>query len=234
MVADALIYHPTVAHYLKFVSTTVGRDKVLRTLQYFSRFLAWYLYRTNHPQSTISPFEATKKQFGLTRKLMRVGKFVEHFKAAAIASDNKSMDPVLRYTAIGRQLGYAGYMLFDNATVLDATSIKKFAASQRLLREAYRAWFAGISCSIVSSLYSLYKLRERSLNISEKDGEGVVEKKKVAKELNAVRIQLISDLCDITVPSAALGWANFDDGFVGLAGTVSSLLGVYGQWKKTA
>ncbi|KAF2194141.1 peroxisomal biogenesis factor 11 [Zopfia rhizophila CBS 207.26] len=234
MVADALIYHPTVSHYLKYVATTVGRDKVLRTLQYFSRFLAWYLYRTNHPQSSITPFETTKKQFGLTRKLMRVGKFVEHFKAAAVASDAKSMDPVLRYTAIGRQLGYAGYMLLDNATVLDATAIKKFSASQRLLREAYRAWFTGISCSIISSIYSLYKLRERAAKISEKDGQGVVEKKKVEKETNAVKIQLISDLCDITIPSAALGWVNFDDGFVGLAGTLSSMLGVYTQWKKTA
>lgn len=93
---------------------------MLRTLQYFSRFLAWYLYRTNHPQSSIAPFEATKKQFGLARKLLRVGKFVEHFKAAAIASDAKAMDPVLRYTIIGRQLGYAGYMLFDNATVVSS------------------------------------------------------------------------------------------------------------------
>ncbi|KAF2463103.1 peroxisomal biogenesis factor 11 [Lindgomyces ingoldianus] len=236
MVADALIYHPTVSHYLKYVATTVGRDKVLRTLQYFSRFLAWYLYRTNHPQSTISPFETTKKQFGLTRKLMRVGKFIEHFKAAAVASDAKSMDPVLRYLAVGRQLGYAGYMLLDNATVLDATSIHKFASSrsQLLLTQAYRAWFAGITCSILSSLYSLYKLNSRATQINEKNGEGVVERKKLERETNAVRIQLVSDLCDITIPSAALGWVGFDDGFVGLAGTLSSALGVWTQWKKTA
>lgn len=36
------------------------------------------------------------------------------------------------------------------------------------------------------------------------------------------------------VPVTALGWASLDDGIVGIAGTVSSLLGVYGQWKKTA
>jgi hypothetical protein len=96
----------------------VGRDKLLRTLQYFSRFLAWYLYRTNRPQSSIAPFDAVKKQFSVTRKLMRVGKFVEHFKAAAVASDAKSLDPVLRYCAVGRQLGYAGYMVLDNATVV--------------------------------------------------------------------------------------------------------------------
>lgn len=235
MVADALIYHPTVAHYLKFVATTVGRDKVLRTLQYFSRFLAWYLYRTNRPQSSISPFEATKKQFGNTRKLMRVGKFVEHFRAAAVASDAKSMDPVLRFTAIGRQLGYAFYMLCDNACVLDATSIRKSSLTPRLSREGYRAWFTGLSFSILSSLYSYYGLSLRSKAItSSSDPEKVVEKKKVAKELNAVRIQLISDLCDITIPSTALGWLELDDGIVGLAGTTSSLLGVWGQWKKTA
>ena len=49
---------------------------------------------------------------------MRLGKFVEHFKAAALASDAKSVDPVLRYTAVGRQLGYAGYLLADNAVVV--------------------------------------------------------------------------------------------------------------------
>ena len=48
------------------------------------------------------------------------------------------------------------------------------------------------------------------------------------------RLQLISDLCDLTIPSAALAWFAFDDGFVGLAGTTSSLIGAYTQWKKTA
>lgn len=54
------------------------------------------------------------------------------------------------------------------------------------------------------------------------------------RERAALNLQLLSDLCDITVPLAALGLANLDDGLVGLAGTVSSLIGVYSQWKKTA
>jgi len=36
------------------------------------------------------------------------------------------------------------------------------------------------------------------------------------------------------VPVAALSWIALDDGVVGLAGTVSSLIGVYSQWVKTA
>ncbi len=54
------------------------------------------------------------------------------------------------------------------------------------------------------------------------------------RQRKAVNIQLISDLCDLTVPSTALGYVNLDDGIIGLAGTTSSLLGVYGAWQKTA
>lgn len=44
--------------------------------------------------------------------MLRVGKNVEHFKAAAVAADTKG-DAVLRYCAVGRQLGYAAYLTLD-------------------------------------------------------------------------------------------------------------------------
>lgn len=181
MVADSLVYHPTVAHYLKYVSTTVGRDKLLRTLQYFSRFYAWYLYRTNGTPGQIAPFDAIKKQFGLARKLMRVGKNIEHFKAAAVAADSKTLDPVAKYCAVGRQLGYAGYLTFDAVTYLDAAGIRKSPATQRLAREAYRCWMIGLLFSTVSGAYSLYNLRQQAAKLNKEDGEGVVASKRIEK-----------------------------------------------------
>lgn len=47
---------------------------------------------------------------------MRVGKNVEHFKAAASAADARNLDPILRYCAVGRQLGYAIYLSLDLMT----------------------------------------------------------------------------------------------------------------------
>jgi peroxin-11B len=90
MVADTLVYHPSVAHYLKFVATTAGRDKLLRTLQYFSRFYAWYLFRTNATPGEIAPWEAIKKQFGLVRKAMRVCHPTHPHLNLAYASDSFS------------------------------------------------------------------------------------------------------------------------------------------------
>lgn len=57
-----------------------------------------------------------KKHFGFSRKLLRVGKNVEHLKAAAVAADAKGSDPVLKYCAVGRQLGYATYLTLDTVT----------------------------------------------------------------------------------------------------------------------
>jgi hypothetical protein len=178
-VADTLIYHPGVSHYLKFVATTVGRDKLLRTIQYFARFYAWYLLRTNGAQSAIAPWEAVKKQFGLVRKVLRAGKNVEHLRAAAVAADAKGVDPVLRYAAVGRQLGYAGYLTMDLATLLDAVGVRKTVHAKRFQQEAYRFWAAGIMCSIVGQLYTLYQLRQREAKVDKKEGEGVVEGKRI-------------------------------------------------------
>jgi hypothetical protein len=140
------------------------------------------LYRTNRPQAAIEPFNAVKKQFGTTRKILRIGKFIEHLKAASIALDNKSpIDPVLRYLAIGRQLGYAGYLTLDTITVIDVIGVRKLASAKRLQESAYKAWAAGLLCSAVAGVYTLYGLQQKEKTVDRKEGEGVVEAKKIEK-----------------------------------------------------
>lgn len=237
MVADALIQHPVVTHYLRYVATTVGRDKILRTIQYFSRFYAWYLYRTNNPTSAIQPWTTLKNQFGLTRKIMRIGKFVEHIRAASelydAAMKSGSGDKIVQYLQTLRQIGYGGYMFFDTLTVLDSMGVRKYESAKRLQATAYRFWFTGLVASALAGIYALYQLRQRTGQVDEKDAEGKMEKVKIAKQRKVANIQLVSDLCDLTVPSTALGYTQLDDGIIGLAGTLSSLLGIQGVWAKT-
>ena len=160
----------------------VGRDKTLRTIQYFSRFLAWYTLRTNHSQSTVDVFNGVKKNFGAVRKAMRLTKFIEHFKLAAVASDAKTSDPIVKYLAVGRQLGYAFYLLLDNLTYPDVAGIKKFEAAARLQREAYKAWAVGLACNVAAGLYALYNLRiAAQKQEGSADAEKAVEAKKLAK-----------------------------------------------------
>lgn len=113
---------------------------------------------------------------------MRIGKFVEHLKAACLALDNKTpIDPVLRYLAVGRQLGYAGYLTLDAVTVVDAVGYRKLASVKSLQENAYRSWGVGLLCSALAGLYTLFRLQEREKTIDRKEGEGVVEAKKIER-----------------------------------------------------
>jgi peroxin-11B len=194
-----------------------------------------------------------KTQFGLTRKVLRIGKFIEHFRAASEIYDasqkSRNGDKVTHYLQLLRQFGYGGYMLFDSMTVLDALGVKKFESAKRIQQEAYRFWLTGLLASTIAGLYTTYTLRQRTKSIDEKDAEGKVEGVKLARygpilytqeqadsyrQQKVINVQLVSDLCDLTVPSTGLGYVDLDDGLIGLAGTVSSLLGVWGAWQKTA
>ena len=118
---------------------------------------------------------------------MRIGKFVEHFKAASELYDASgkvridSGQQALQYLAIIRQLGYAFYLSFDLLTVLDAAGIKKSVAAKRWQAQAYKAWLVGLLASAFSGIYSNYMLMRRAKAINEKNGEGKVEAKKVER-----------------------------------------------------
>lgn len=157
----------------------------MRTLQYFCRFYTWYLFRLNASPAEMAPYQAIKSQFGSIRKALRLGKFVEHIKAAAQAYDAKSasLDPFLRFLAIGRQLGYASYMTFDNIQFLHSSGIRKMeaASAARIQEVAYRSWFVGLACNAIAGVYQLVRLRQRAAAVNMKDGEGVVEAKRIER-----------------------------------------------------
>jgi peroxin-11B len=156
-----------------------------RTIQYFSRFYAWYLYRTNNPERLIQPWATLKVQFALVRKVLRAGKFVEHVRAGSelydAAGKTRSGDNITAYLQILRQVGYAGYLFFDMLTLPDALGVKKYASAKRLQATAYRMWLLGLAASASAGVYTHYKLQARLKGISVKDPEGRVERLNVAK-----------------------------------------------------
>jgi peroxin-11B len=126
-----------------------------------------------------------KNQFGLTRKIMRVGKFVEHIRAGSELYDatmkSNNGDKVTQYLQILRQVGYGGYMFFDMMTLLDAMGVKKNPRAKNVQQTAYRFWLTGLAASALAGIYSKYRLRERTQAVDEKDAEAKVEKVKLAR-----------------------------------------------------
>jgi hypothetical protein len=127
---------------------------------------------------------------------MRLGKFVEHFKAAALAADSKQLDPIVKYLAVGRQLGYAFYMTFDALTYVDQVGIRKFDGAARLQKEAYRAWLAGLLCNVVAGVYALYN---NQLEVKKQKESSDAEKAVEVKKLERLVHFWISIDCDVLI-----------------------------------
>ena len=120
------------------------------------------------------------------------------------------------------------------------------AKAKEVARWANRAWLVGISLSLMASAYKLNGLMEkRSHGLLIRSAEGKVEVRRIGREVKETRIQVLQDACDWIIPAYALGIVGqggkvgrvgyvVDEGLVGLAGIVSSLVGLRAQWKKTA
>ena len=79
--------------------------------------------------------------------------------------------------AIGIAHAFAG--LTDQQ--LDTAGIRTLSGGKRLQKEAYRAWFTGLTFNAIAGLYTLWQLRQKEQKIDKSDGEGVVESKKLAR-----------------------------------------------------
>lgn len=114
-----------------------------------------------------------------------MGKFVEHIRLgselydAALKSGNG--DKVTQYLQVVRQIGYAGYLLFDTLTVPDVMGVKKDPRAKNWQKIAYRFWLSGLSASALAGIYNNYKLRQRSKAVNEKDAEAKVESVSIAR-----------------------------------------------------
>jgi len=238
-ITSQIILHPTASHTLNLWSTTLGRDKTYRTVQYFARFLAWYLIRLGYKENAVK-WNALKSALGTGRKMMRLGKPLEHLQAALRATTSTGPMGEL-ITTIGRQLGYAGYLAYDS--IIWANSIKVVnlsnATKERIGKISNRFWLAGILFNLAHALLKAGRLADevkglRSQRGSEKKGDDAERNAKyhsLQAARAALRYQFIIDSLDIWLPATNLGFVHFNDGVLGFTGTITSIMALRKQWQ---
>jgi peroxin-11B len=236
-VASQIILHPTASASLKVLGTTVGRDKVYRATQYFARFFAWYLISGGRKADAVR-WNALKSHLALSRKLLRLGKPLEHLQSALRAAQSTG-DLKVQLTTIARQLAYFGYLTYD--TVVWANAIKviplKPETSQKVQKISNRFWLAGILFSITNAVLKTGRLTKETREIRGLDEKNLGEDNARKSRLRALqtmraatRHQFIIDILDVWLPAANLGLVNLNDGILGIFGFISSLLGLQTQW----
>jgi len=232
-VASQVILHPTASQALQLWGTTLGRDKTYRTIQYFSRFLAWFLISRGYKERAVR-WNALKSALGLGRKMMRIGKPLEHLQAALRAAQSTGHMGE-QIATIGRQLAYAGYLTYDS--IVWASSVKFINLSkgtkERIDKVANRFWLAGILFNLVHGLLKAGRLADevkalRHTKTDEKVGDDAERNAKhhsLQAARAAVQYQFIIDSLDIWIPATNLGIVHFNDGILGFSGGSQSAEG---------
>ncbi|KAG7099335.1 hypothetical protein E1B28_001192 [Marasmius oreades] len=237
-IASQVILHPTVSKSLKYGSTTVGRDKAYRALQYFARFYAWYLLSRGE-RDLSARWNSLKSHLAIARKLLRLGKPMEHLQAA-IRACLSTANPVEQVATIGRQLGYFGYLTLD--AVVWANTIRfvtlKPETATKVTTFSNRFWLTGVLFSIANGVAKNSRLAletkklqhgSNEIDLSEKAGRET-RLSAVSAARNQTRQQLLIDMLDLWIPATNTGLTNLNDGVLGAFGLITSVLGAHQQW----
>ncbi|KAK1228369.1 Peroxisomal membrane protein PMP27 [Marasmius sp. AFHP31] len=237
-IASQVILHPTISKSLKYGGSNVGRDKAYRALQYFARFYAWHLISRGE-KDTAARWNALKSHLAIARKLMRLGKPLEHLQAA-VRAILATGSPVEQITTIARQLGYFGYLTLD--AIVWANSIK-FVTLQpetatKIARISNRFWAAGIFFSLVNGAAKSLRLANETKRLQAGSDPDLSEKAGRENRLSALsaaraqtRRQLTIDMLDFWIPATNIGLTNVNEGALGIFGLITSLIGAQQQWE---
>jgi len=239
-IASQLVLHPAVSQGIRVGATTLGRDKAYRAAQNFARFYAWYLI-SRGDKFDAARWTALKSHLGTARKLLRLGKPMEHLQAALRAT-LVSAPAAEQITTIARQLAYFLYLTFDTFSWAQSIKFANFHpdTAAKIGRIANRSWLAGILLSIVHAAIKTIRLtRETKLLKAQKHGEkdlGLEADRQtrlrvVAANRASIRHQFIIDILDLWNPATSLGFSNLNDGVVGIFGVISSLMALEKQWE---
>lgn len=108
---NMVLTHAGVDAFNRYLSTTVGREKLCRLVQYFARFYAFYLLRNGAPKDTVQRWVDLKTHLGNGRKFFRLLKPVEFAQTGIKSLAIK--DEVLRFTAVAKQIGMMLYYITE-------------------------------------------------------------------------------------------------------------------------
>ncbi|KAJ7597199.1 peroxisomal biogenesis factor 11 [Mycena floridula] len=234
---NTVLLHPTLSGVVKLGSLTLARDKLYRALQYYARFYAFYLISRGDKESA-AKWSALKTHLGTARKLLRLGKPIEHLQAALRATMEYSPFPE-QITTVARQIAYFFYLSTDAFVWAHAIRFYtlKPETAQRIAKISNRFWLAGILFSLINGTVKSARLAKDVATLkSQKQhdlGNEISRETKLRSLTSArenTRHQLVMDSLDVWLPATALGLSNLNDGVLGIFGLITSIMALNKQW----
>ncbi|KAI8913629.1 peroxisomal biogenesis factor 11 [Gorgonomyces haynaldii] len=131
-------------------------------------------------------------------------------------------DPIEKGLSLFKAFSLAVWMIVDHLQWMHKVGYIKLEAEKRLSEIHSKAWFFGLLSGVVLSGYKLQALYKKKTD----------DKKKFEEKQFKLTQGIVKNSVDLVIPMARLKWVDASDGVVGLAGTVTSVIGILDTWPK--
>jgi len=213
---------------LKYLEATAGRDKIVRLMQYGSRFLAWYLLINNNKSPVAKKLESLEAHSSMARKVFRLFKSFSFLQNAAKAYVEES-DVVVKSTTVIQNLCLAVWLIYDHIIWagklnLIQTDIKAHA------RTSNSFWMTSMIMAVIKGIYLIQQTQQLANETSKPETLESLRK----RQLSFLE-ELLRNAIDIPIPLTGLSEkaaSAIPSGIVGLCGAVTSVIGIHQVWAK--
>ncbi|KAJ1570132.1 Peroxisomal membrane protein PMP27 [Nowakowskiella sp. JEL0078] len=239
----------TADHTVKFLSTTVGRDRIYRFAQFFSRYLSWHLQQSGNKDDS-SRYANLSVAIGQTRRyylplnfeVIAAGRQLEFIRGIQKAVVIK--DETIRATTIAKNFFLSLWLTYDFLAWIQSTGFTKFQQIKTITKRSSQFWLLALIASTIGSAYRLRanltkiemhrKWHSAAVSNQEKSIKDIEELKKnldgLVIERNKIAFAATQDALDALIPLSALEYIKIESGYIGLIGAFTSLLGGYTHW----
>lgn len=202
---------------VKLNDQTVGRDKLIRLLQYGSRFYWYHAQNAHSTRYSAEILRSLEFTFSSFRKLLRFGRCVDSLYSAVklMKYPNSSIRAILIMTKVTNAL----YLLVDHFIWMSRVGVLRINL-EKWNRIGNKYWLITIILNLVRDIYEIVKILKYDKN-------ALKHWMFYLKYHREVVIDTFKNGCDLFIPLTALGVTRCSPGTVGLLGMITSLIGLY-------
>lgn len=207
---------------IKFLGQTDGRDKLVKGIQNYCRFMTWYA----KDETKAKEWKKVQSSLSEFRSIIKFGKWLKSYQEGQeiLAQDRLTLVDLID---LGAKLGDIGYKIGDNLEYLSKYKFLPFEP-EKLERISKTFQFCAYLSDVIVGLYALS-------NLKQKKGES---EKQFARRQAMATVGFIGDFADFCriAPGffAMYKIAGVKDhkGWAGACGVLVGVLGSYKVWSK--
>ncbi|XP_043604376.1 peroxisomal membrane protein 11B isoform X1 [Bombus pyrosoma] len=216
---------------IKLNEQTIGRDRIIRLLQYGSRAYWYYGQNIRSTQHSAEVLRSLEYTFSSFRKLLRLGRCLDSLYSALKMM--KYPDLTIRAILTLSKIANALFLLTDHIIWVGRVGLYRVNI-EKWSKISNKYWLMGIIMNLIRDIYEIIKIfkhkKESVLMRTSKFSYHLWNQCKLLYHLRNhkdVVMDTIKNGCDLCIPLTALGFTKFTPGTIGILGVVSSIVSLY-------